>query len=578
MEQNTKSSNQEKLLSEKESIEVLAEKLLLDFPLQRAEAIFFAIIGYMQKNGIPVSPSAVRKKFKELLVLPNKAEGKKLEDLVSLVFSLHGTSVAPWIPFLWKDSAFNDEIFTVEGNHLYNDAALFFKSDPDAVSVVRQAIEIKSPLCLVVCEFMEEASSQIVGKLLENEGIPVLLARNAQTETEYLEAALQAHHLKGIALFPNDSPEGCINFLKAVEKFGLHFCIVREYDENKDKTKEIIEEMRTHPPIQQIPSVTYRPSHVYGDILVERAGSYFNNNSEFLRILTTSKVNTATICTSKKLLNYMTENENWEGIRKYLSSASKLDITADMAKTRQVLSDSYDVDVLNMDINPKMIERMAQKAMERHQPFRIAECGSSGTGKTAFAHWLAKQLDMELIVKTVSDIQKVYIGESEAAIRNAFYEAEEKNAILLLDECETYMGKRTDSSASGGKSYNSMTNCFLTEIERFSGILICTTNRRDLIDDAFYRRLHRIVTFRFPTEYGMRRLFERYFPDIQFDEGELDNTCRRGFIGPGDFAILKESMEYMDEEEITPDFILEALHRNAELRNPSSDNVQIGFH
>lgn len=140
------------------------------------------------------------------------------------------------------------------------------------------------------------------------------------------------------------------------------------------------------------------------------------------------------------------------------------------------------------------------------------------------------------------------------------------------------MGKRTDSSSSGGKSYNSMTNCFLTEIERFSGILICTTNRRDLIDDAFYRRLHRIVTFRFPTEYGMRRLFERYFPDVQFDEGELDNTCRRGFIGPGDFAILKESMEYMDEEEITPDFILEALHRNAELRNPSSDNVQIGFH
>ena len=249
-----------------------------------------------------------------------------------------------------------------------------------------------------------------------------------------------------------------------------------------------------------------------------------------------------------------------------------------MVKSRQVLSDSYDVDVLTTDTDPHLIVRMARKAIDKHQPFRFMACGGSGTGKTAFAHWLAGQLGKELIVKGVADIQKVFIGESEAAIRAVFSEAEEKDAIILLDECEAYLGKRMDSSSSGGKTYNSITNCFLTEIERFNGILICTTNRLDLIDGAFHRRLHRIVNFGFSTETSMRRLFDRYFPDVRFDEKSLDDICRCGCIGPGDFSILKEMMDYMDEDEMTPEFILSSLEKTAERRGASTKpNRIIGF-
>lgn len=574
MEQIIKQAGKRKSASENIEIGNLTKELLSSFPLERYEALFFAITGFMQANSDNVTQPDVRKKLEEVLKPSELPPKEKLDELCQMAFQIHGTAVAPWIPFLWKKTAFSGVIFTEEGNPRFDESAIFFKNDSDAASVIRHAIGSKSALNLMICEFIDEGSSQIAGRLLERDGIPVLYARTAMGDAEYIEAALQAHHLNGIVIFHNDVPESSSVFLEVVEKFGLRFGTVREYDDDKPRTKEVIEEMRSHPLIQQVPSVTYKPRPLYGEELCREAGKYFNSNPEFLRLLASSKVNAATICS----LNHMTEDEDWKGVRKYLSSAIKLDISTDIVKSRQVLSDSYDVDVLNTDTDPHMIERMARKAIDKHQPFRMMACGGSGTGKTAFAHWLAGQLGKVLIVKGVADIQKVFIGESEAAIRAVFSEAEVKDAIILLDECEAYLGKRMDASSSGGKSYNSITNCFLTEIERFNGILICTTNRLDIVDGAFHRRLHRIVNFGFPTESSMRRLFSRYFPGIQFDANALDGICRCGCIGPGDFSILKEMIEYMDEDEVTPGFILSSLEKTAERRGASTKpNRIIGF-
>lgn len=578
MEQIIRQASQQKSASENIEIGNLTKELLSSFPLERYEALFFAITGFMQASSATVTQPDVKKKLEEVLEPSELPPKEMLDELCQMAFQIHGTAIAPWIPYLWKKTAFNDVIFTEEGNPRFDESTIFFKSDSDAASVVRHAIASKSALNLVICEFIDEGSSQIAGRLLERDGIAVLYARKTMGDAEYIEAALQAHHLNGIVIFHNDVPESSGVFLEVVEKFGLRFGTVREYDDSKPKTKEMIDEMRNHPLIQQVPSVTYKPRPLYGEELCKEAGKYFNSNPEFLRLLASSKVNAATICSSRKLLNHMTEDEDWKGVQKYLSSAIKLDISTDMVKSRQVLSDSYDVDVLNTDTDPHLIVRMARKAIDKHQPFRFIACGGPGTGKTAFAHWLAGQLGKELLVKGVADIQKVFIGESEAAIRAVFSEAEEKDAIILLDECEAYLGKRMDSSSSGGKTYNSITNCFLTEIERFNGILICTTNRLDIVDGAFHRRLHRIVNFGFPTESSMRRLFSRYFPGIEFDANALDDICRSGCIGPGDFSILKELIEYMDEGEVTPGFILSSLEKTAERRGASTKpNRIIGF-
>ena len=79
----------------------------------------------------------------------------------------------------------------------------------------------------------------------------------------------------------------------------------------------------------------------------------------------------------------------------------------------------------------------------------------------------------------------------------------------------------------------------------------------------------------------MRQLFSLYFPSVDFDEEELEHICRTGKLGPGDFSSLEELTEYMEPEEITPDFIISSLSKTAELREAArtaNAKTIIGFH
>ena len=65
-------------------------------------------------------------------------------------------------------------------------------------------------------------------------------------------------------------------------------------------------------------------------------------------------------------------------------------------------------------------------------------------------------------------------GKARANIREAFEEAERQEAILIMDEAESLLFNRDRARHSWEIS---LTNEFLTSMERFRGILICTSNR-----------------------------------------------------------------------------------------------------
>lgn len=65
------------------------------------------------------------------------------------------------------------------------------------------------------------------------------------------------------------------------------------------------------------------------------------------------------------------------------------------------------------------------------------------------------------------------------------------DAVLLLDECDVFLEKRSMNNLFR----NSNVAVFLRLLEYYKGILFMTTNRVDTIDPAFQSRIHLIVDY-----------------------------------------------------------------------------------
>jgi SpoVK/Ycf46/Vps4 family AAA+-type ATPase len=116
---------------------------------------------------------------------------------------------------------------------------------------------------------------------------------------------------------------------------------------------------------------------------------------------------------------------------------------------------------------------------------RICAFGPPGTGKTAWARYLAKRVKRPLLVKHAADILDKYIGGTEENIASAFREAQETGSILMLDEVDSFLPDR----ASADRHWQiTQANQFLTAMEEFEGILVCATNLKGNLDPATMRR------------------------------------------------------------------------------------------
>ncbi len=118
------------------------------------------------------------------------------------------------------------------------------------------------------------------------------------------------------------------------------------------------------------------------------------------------------------------------------------------------LSPNYDVNALHTDLPPMellaSLKARQQKIKNGHRPFsaNIMFWGVPGTGKTEFAKYIAQELGKELLVKRMSDLQSMYVGQTEKQIAAAFEEAEKEGAVLFLDEADSLILDRKTASRS----------------------------------------------------------------------------------------------------------------------------------
>jgi AAA+ superfamily predicted ATPase len=139
--------------------------------------------------------------------------------------------------------------------------------------------------------------------------------------------------------------------------------------------------------------------------------------------------------------------------------------------------------------------------------------GEPGTGKSMVAGLLAAELGLDLYVVDLSQVTSKWLGETEKNIGRTFDAAEAGHVLLLFDEADSLLGKRTSDVRSSNDRYaNQETNFILARLEQFEGIAFFTTNLASAIDPAIARRMSVNVQFPFPDLETRELLWRRMMP------------------------------------------------------------------
>ena len=181
------------------------------------------------------------------------------------------------------------------------------------------------------------------------------------------------------------------------------------------------------------------------------------------------------------------------------------------------------------------------------------------------AEHIAVELDKPLLIKRASDILGKYVGENEKNIRQMFDEASDEDAVLLLDEADTFLRDRNLARQSWEVS---TVNELLQGMERHRGVFICTTNLFNCLDLASLRRFTFKVEFLELNEDQRWRMFlnetgtlEQDYEEARRESLKLDLYGIRG-LAPGDFATIQRQVSLMGEK-LTPEQWMKALHAEA---------------
>lgn len=149
--------------------------------------------------------------------------------------------------------------------------------------------------------------------------------------------------------------------------------------------------------------------------------------------------------------------------------------------------------------------------------------GPPGTGKTMGAEILAIELDLPMYRIDLSQVVNKYIGETEKNLKRLFDAADVSDIILFFDEADSLFGQRSEVKDAHDRYANLEISYLLERMERFKGLAILATNRKNDLDEAFLRRLRYIIDFPLPDRVQRKEIWLQVIPknvdssDVDFD-------------------------------------------------------------
>ena len=178
--------------------------------------------------------------------------------------------------------------------------------------------------------------------------------------------------------------------------------------------------------------------------------------------------------------------------------------------------------------------------------------GPPGTGKTAFANYIARDiLHRDILVKRASDILGGLVGETERNIRDIFRDAEKNDTILFIDEADSFLEARDTAQHRWEVS---LVNEFICQMDAFNGLFIAATNFERTLDKAIRRRFQLKLGFDYLERPQVKKIWHDFFggdcPDAILEQGNVSIS---------DFATVKQKLHYLPENLKTSELIAECL-------------------
>ena len=213
---------------------------------------------------------------------------------------------------------------------------------------------------------------------------------------------------------------------------------------------------------------------------------------------------------------------------------------------------NFNFDMVNTNKDLKELVEKLKKS--KTKAYSLLLYGEPGCGKSYFGKFLAQELGMPVIKKRASDLMDRFVGQTEKNIKEAFEEAREKNAILIFDEADSFLFNRKNSK----QEYTvAQVNEMLTQMEDHPLPFICTTNLKDGLDPASFRRFIFKIKYDFMNEENIRAGIKEYFnkeiPVKDIKNKELQH------ITAGDFVVVKKKLDILENGKYKKDNILQYL-------------------
>eukprot|EP00521_Asterionellopsis_glacialis_P006060 CAMPEP_0195281508 /NCGR_PEP_ID=MMETSP0707-20130614/785_1 /TAXON_ID=33640 /ORGANISM="Asterionellopsis glacialis, Strain CCMP134" /LENGTH=907 /DNA_ID=CAMNT_0040340401 /DNA_START=18 /DNA_END=2741 /DNA_ORIENTATION=- len=202
--------------------------------------------------------------------------------------------------------------------------------------------------------------------------------------------------------------------------------------------------------------------------------------------------------------------------------------------------------------------------------------GPPGCGKTLIANALVEETGAHVVIINGPEIMARKGGESEANLRQAFEEAQEKApSIIFMDELDSIAPKRDQAQGETEKRVVSQLLTLMDSLKPSSNVMVIgATNRPNVIESALRRpgRFDRELEIAIPDEDGRHEILKIKTKDMKLSSDvDLFQVARdtHGYVGADLQQLALESALQtirsnianmdVDSEEPVPDEILDLL-------------------